>query len=615
MFRFLRKYNKYILAVFGTLLLITFLVPYAITQIGQASASRGFNWATIGPDDETLKSAVREQAQNELRVLQDNQMPVGTFGIMDNAVHWYLLVKEAEETLGKISPAALGQIPTNSQNPQLYANTRAKLIAVISLMQLQQDETPFSASGIGSGRLSDRRVKHIAIEKFHRVSVQMVMIKAAAPEQAGTFSEPVLQEQLEKYADKLPGEGEMGFGYRLPNRLKLEWLEISQDSVKEMIKASDALNAVDQRKHWLKNYIKFGPPAADAEVPQEVYDDLLLTLTQAKLKKISRFGYNQLRRKQRSLSKQEGAFVLPEDWQGLNFVDLAVNIQEEFGVTLPAYHAAGSRWLWTEEIPDLKGIGQATTSRFGQIPMTLRDLVSSMREFNPNSTIPIQSQIAGPWLNDFNGSVYFFRITDADPSRPPHSLDEVKEAVIADLGRIEEYDLLVQAKDAVAQQARDEGLLAVAVEHNTVIDQLRMLSIGSNLSLPEIGQNEDVIRTIIERARAIPMDVAFDELADDQKTFVLPVDDSLVLLVVQLVSQTPLTEELYASYARFGLLQSSLLEQNSDMPTPIEQISQSFSLEALMARHNFKFLVEPTPLEDDELLDEEIDPNTDTTEG
>ena len=248
---------------------------------------------------------------------------------------------------------------------------------------------------------------------------------------------------------------------------------------------------------------------------------------------------------------------------------------------MPAYHAAGSRWLWIEEIKDIKGIGQATTSRFGQFPMTLRDLAASMREFNPDSTIPIQSQIAGPPLNDFSGSLYFFRITAVDPSRPPSSLNEVRGAVIADIGRIQEYDRLVKSKNAVEQLARDEGLLTVATEHNTVIDQLRILSIGSNIDLPEIGRNEDVIKAIIDRAKTFPTEVAFDELSDEQKMFVLPVDDKLVLLVVKLISQTPLTESTYSTYARFGILQRSLLEQNSDMPTTLDQLTQAFSLEAL----------------------------------
>ena len=74
--------------------------------------------------------------------------------------------------------------------------------------------------------------------------------------------------------------------------------------------------------------------------------------------------------------------------------------------------------------------------------------------------------------------------------------------------------------------------------------------------------NEEIIETIVARAKALPIDVTFDELSADQKIFVLPVDDSLVLLVVKLLSQTPLTESTFSTYANFGLFQSSLLEQD-----------------------------------------------------
>ena len=48
MFKFLRKYNKYILAVGGTLLLITFLIPYAFTNVLQGMGQGKSTWATVG---------------------------------------------------------------------------------------------------------------------------------------------------------------------------------------------------------------------------------------------------------------------------------------------------------------------------------------------------------------------------------------------------------------------------------------------------------------------------------------------------------------------------------------------------------------------------------------
>ena len=48
MFKFLRKYNKYILAVGGTLLLITFLIPFAFTNLLQGMGAGRAPWARVG---------------------------------------------------------------------------------------------------------------------------------------------------------------------------------------------------------------------------------------------------------------------------------------------------------------------------------------------------------------------------------------------------------------------------------------------------------------------------------------------------------------------------------------------------------------------------------------
>jgi len=99
-----------------------------------------------------------------------------------------------------------------------------------------------------------------------------------------------------------------------------------------------------------------------------------------------------------------------------------------------------------------------------------------------------------------------------------------------------------------------------------------------------------------------------------RKTFVLPVDDKLVLLVVNLISQSPLTESFYNIYSRAGLFQSSLLEQDEDTLSPIEQLTEAFGRETLMARYEFKVLVVATTDPDDTLLDTE-DTSDDVTEN
>ena len=70
MFKFLRKYNKWILAVGGTLLLITFLIPFAFESLGQMVARGGAAWANVGQKQKKVTVNELARVQRELDVLQ-----------------------------------------------------------------------------------------------------------------------------------------------------------------------------------------------------------------------------------------------------------------------------------------------------------------------------------------------------------------------------------------------------------------------------------------------------------------------------------------------------------------------------------------------------------------
>jgi len=607
MFKFLRKYNKYILAVFGTILMVTFLVPFAFTKFLAQSTSRGTKWATLGPDGgEKLTVTDLDNARRELRLLKALGQAVPLFDDLDSPEHWYLLVREAESAglVGGMavsqlaqSPEALGQlVQVTGENPRYILQTLAKLTGIGGLVQLYVGGSPYSQS-LPSGRYSDRRFKHIAQERFHRVRAQFVVIEASPPDEPAAYTDSQLQEQMDKYAEDMPGAGEMGFGYRLPDRVKLEWLVVSADSVRAVVADSDELNPVALRKHWRRNAGRLGQPQADADVPDNVRDDLLDTLTEQKLSDISRSGYNQLRREQRTLGQGGGSSELPEDWEGLSFTQLAESLQETYGVSLPEYHAAGGQWLWQKDIADLEDIGLATTTKFGQLPTGLTALVMAAKEFGGDDTIPMQRGLAGPPLEGDDGSIYFFRVTDTDPSRAPRSIDEVRDAVVADLGKLDAYQHLSESTAVIEIQARELGLLSIAMAYDTVVEPTRSLSRAGS-TLPKIGQQEQAVELIVEHARSLPANTAIDELAEEHRTFVLPIDDRLALLVVRLTSQRPLTETSYTQQAQTGLLQFTIT-----LPETTERRNEAveaFSFDALADRYNFSLIVETATTQPDE---------------
>ena len=96
MFKFLRKYNKYILAVGGTLLLITFLIPYAFTELLKGSGGPSGTWATVGREKQRkISYDDLRNVQLEMRVLDaaGSQISIP----IDRAEYWYLLTLEASD--------------------------------------------------------------------------------------------------------------------------------------------------------------------------------------------------------------------------------------------------------------------------------------------------------------------------------------------------------------------------------------------------------------------------------------------------------------------------------------------------------------------------------------
>ncbi|MEE9128528.1 MAG: hypothetical protein V3T84_00795 [Phycisphaerales bacterium] len=591
MLRFLRKYNKYILAVFGTILLVTFLVGSAITSLLSRVGQTGAEWATLGPDgDESLTALDLEQARRELRLLSAIGEPVPLYGNLDRPEHWFLLVREAQSA-GLVGGAAVSRVAQSGdwlaqrtqlsgENPRFILETLTKLAGVSSVIDLYIGGSPYSQA-LPTSRYSDRRFKHLAQDRFHQVTAQVVVLEASAPDEPRAFTEAQLTEQMDKYAEDLPGAGEMGFGYRLPDRAKIEWLVVSADSVRAVIVDSDELNPVALRKHWRLNAARLGQPQPNADVPDAVRNDLLETLTEQKLKAISRVAHNRLLSEQRTHQQDGGP--------GMSFTDLALSIQETFGVSLPEYHATGGRWLWSKDLAELEGIGQATTAKFGRLPTSLPVLVMSASEFGRDDIMPIQQGAVGPPLDGPDGSIYFFRITDTDPSRPPRSVDEVRDALVADLGRLEVYQDLVESIALIERQARQEGLLAVALANDTVVERASTFSTASAMALPKIVVQEATIQTIVKRARALRPDQPIDELTEQQRTFVVPVEDRLALLVVRLIRQRPLTEISYTQRAQGGLLQYLIMQPEAQ--ERLTEAIEAFAFDALAARYNFKFAV------------------------
>ena len=277
MLKLLRQYNQWILVVGGTLLLITFLMPSAIQGLAQRSAVSGATWATYSGG--TVTGADLEQAQQELRVIEllGNQT-LAFLGADKEPAHWWLLVHEAklaglvggqgdgEAILAQMSAgqnvsaqqALFNLVKASGTNGDVVLETLSKMQGVMRLVNLS----------VAVDRVSDRRLKQSVARSLLSVSGDMVVIDARSNStiEVAAPGDDRLNEQLRKFADTArPAEAAIGmdkFGYKVPNRFKLEWISISKAAVAASTANSPDLTTLALKKRFAQNPSKYG--AADA---------------------------------------------------------------------------------------------------------------------------------------------------------------------------------------------------------------------------------------------------------------------------------------------------------------------------------------------------------------
>lgn len=600
MIKFLTRYNKWILAIGGTLLMITFLIPQAITHFGQTMGQASARWATIGPNNRQISAAEQRDVQLELRLLTETQLnrlhPNLT---VTRPEHWYLLTLEAEKAGLIPGPGAVYEFMAPDSRDAILAGIRGSIGGtrdfVLRAMAKRDGVSGLLAQFLGAAPMSDRRMTVDSARLFSSATAELVIIQADKPSTPVTFTEAQLLEQFEANKTKLPGEGEKGFGYKLPNRVKIEYLTIPAASVRNRIAASDELSGVALRRYWRENATTpgFGMEAPSLPVPDVVRESLLNHLTTKRLADIAKFANDNLRLNRRGVSTTAGYLNLPENFAE-DLPKLAQSIQQHFRIELPAYEALGDRWLDDKSVTELPAIGAATTDKFGA-PISVSSLIRSLKEFGGSDTAPVQQGVAFPPLSDLDGNLYVVRVTDASPAHVPASLDEVREQVVADLNRIAHFAELETQVSEVQNMAVNAGLLAVADAHDTTIQPRSSLSTFGQMPLPNIGASKDAMDQLMVKAMALPTSLALDELPARDRIVTVAAADKLALIVARFIEVRPLTREDYTMYMSNGFAQRFLGE---DEIKP-DDLIEAFSFETLAARHNFK-LANPATDEEDE---------------
>ena len=650
MLKFLRKYNKFILVIGGSLLMVAFLAPQAIQQLGQIR-----NRPVGTYDGTTIKEKELYRASDELRAVNALGGTGGTANALlglanesssDAELHWYLLTKEAEQGgfIGSdldgrsyypilAQQIALAVVSSNPQFQGLPPQFLQQVAAQQSEQWLQRIEQSESAAA-GAGRFTTLQDLHKAVAKlrgvqrmrsaynnaaetsgprlksnasdlFRSLEISHIVIPAeryleAVPEP----TEDEIRAHFEAYADTNANQNEFGIGYLQPRRVKLEWLTVTRESIESAV----TIPAIDLSKHWQLNRDRFPgefsaeKAAVESELKRQRVDTLL---TDA-----DRYVRAYLLRESRSLQPDGDYYELPADWAetrpGLEAVaaSLVARFKESEGIDIvtPTVERRADSWQTPADLGAIEGF-QLSQVRAGSIqlfgvaaPFQVREL--STPEFPVNQNIPIQVGLLAAQfpLVESNGTRRYFRVLDARGVSAPETLDEVRERVVTDLKRLRAYELLRAELESYIAVAKAGGLEAVAEAMNAGIpetDTTRRVTITEGTELGTRPQ-QGVARVLQDQAvldAIFAGSSALDPTADPES---IPLDERIFTAT----SDRTLT----AVVGRYDRLTPLTLEDfrlayqqvfNAAIQNEVAELGvqdDPFSFERLQERHRWQFV-------------------------
>lgn len=553
----------------------------------------------------------------------------------DNNLIVFLLQEEARRMGISVSEAELNNVLQEVQvimRDPGNDRTKDRLVLFENVSQEMADNLRAGMTGLMLIQKSFQRaagvmkVSQPIIERDTALQLQEVKLKfiefpsAEFAAQVQTPTADQLKAQFDQYADTLPGEldartNPAGYGYKYPDRVKIQYLAVDQNELKRAIRAgkSEYDWEVAAQKFYRRNGALFptsqpattqptdsfslAPTSRPANGPttrpfEEVREEIIARLVDPEVAKLS----EQIER--RILSAMAGDFAAyrsaqitsaatsapatqPRSTMGVDYVSLdylnalAADIQKQTGVVLKVV-SLGEQFLDESAIaklPDFSGIPGIEQYIIGYAEAFLkpgerrRDGMLALYEPSRSVRDPV------------SGNAFVFRIVAADPSHKPASIDEVKDRVEKDFRAQQALNLAKDAATKIKDLIPDKGFDAAALATNKRASETGYLSGLTGWSDPSL--------TLTDPSRALLQLASLDLLAqvkaapDKPATAIaaLPEDGKVVLAT--LLNTRPLGNEVLVH----GMQQQNILQtQQRQMQA---MYSQWFAYDEIKKRLGF----------------------------
>lgn len=554
MMKWFRKHNKQLLAVFASLLLVVWLGGQAFERMFQPNPLKqtvgtAYGEKFTGADYARLKRRLDVLASmniawqapwrnpwvfSQLNLPIDRQLPqdpilmAGARPLLGDrgVTQWWLLEQEAQRMGVTISQDEVQRFLS------MYGITSDQLTAIRDQMGVATDElistiaeylrVSYAAVLASSGvQVAEPEVKDVFVRTNDQVSVRYALLpyEAFETEDAQPVSETELQDLFNQYKDNLAGAGKYGFGYKIPERVSVQYVGATVD---EIARSLPPISDERARRYFEAHKARFQPALPPTTQPttqptvtfEEVKDRVIEQMRQDEAAAQLRSVMEEIRASafsEYAATKQElEAGKVPESLK--NVLEQRRN---EFANSrnLPlTYRQTGL--ISQEQANQEPGIGSASSLgsqgqpvRFAEYAFHLEKSPAKADEFQPEEAISKIKLYQPVSVRDEVGGqlrgMYIFRVVGHEESHAPATLAEVKDQVERDAKILRAHKKSEQAAQKLFAAAKDKGLKdAFAAEFPSLAT--RPATTQPTVSRPATPEVEMFEQESIARAHAIP---------------------------------------------------------------------------------------------------------------
>jgi len=520
---------------------------------------------------------------------------------------------------------------------------------LIQQLEMQALQTTMLQGGYlekiqGHERVTATELRYALQRVFSELNLTVVVLGAEDRLDTTTVDDAYIKQHFERFADDAPGTGEpFGLGYREPDKVQLEALRIPVDAARTAV--AKTITPEDVRTFYNDNrgsFIQDIEPNEDGTIPParltpELRDQIRLTLTviraEEKINDIVLKARQRLNEDARGLPDDGVYKVLPEDFAPMSLPQLAAEIEQEHGITpeivqvndfvstndivesaqftqnwaskmpsstvklpnpqfgflmdvpIPETVLGGRAGLFTATVPSL--------SQQGQRPVRLADYLTIAKPFLEedqleNVNLALQPMLPGEVLRDLTGSMYVFRITKAQPSRPATDMTEIAEQVKEDAKKVKAYQSLAEEQEALLKKAAAqsiEKLMPNADAKNTLSGLTRQ---SANQQFGATIEGVSSTQPIIERAFQIADDLiaagTINDAPESDRLYAVELAGDYKLALVRIDTFRPMTRARFEEEAvkPAMLMLATGLDATADPEPPL-------SMDALIRYTGFKW--------------------------